>query len=308
MKPNNSSTQNDEIDLFELISTIWKKKFLVVGISLIFAIAGYIYSSNQPKIYQTTISVIKAQDRMFEKYNTFFNYLSIPITSTPLIVEAYNIEFNIKLFSTENFLKFVEQSKKIDQFKSYLKNNNKDLSEYLKKNFEFKKENNSHLSVSQHLTFYTLNYAEPLLYQNFLDDYIIFTKEQVDAIFAEYIKNIILDEINILEFNYEIAKKIEFENLALDTRKISESKDSHPIYNKGTKVISEYIVIFKRILAQENYKKNNYNPILDSSTSVIIIKKPTFYISLISFFLGFLLSLFIVIIRENYLNLIAKKK
>jgi LPS O-antigen subunit length determinant protein (WzzB/FepE family) len=306
MKPYNSSTQNNEIDLFKLILTISKKKFLIACISLIFGVAGYIYAANQPKIYQSTIVVLDPQVMMFEKYHNFFSYLKNP-SNSQIIVEAYNIEFKIKLSSTDNFFKFIEQNKKIDQLKSYLKNNNVDLQEYFKKKFEFKKENNSHLSLSKYLSYYTLNYEGPLIYQKFLEDYIIFTKGQVDALFDEYIKNIILNEIKDLEINYEIAKKMELENSSLETRKIIELEANYPIYYKGKKVISDYILILKRILAEEKYKKNDFNPILDSSSTMKLIAAPTFYTSAISFFFGFILSLLIVIFRDNYLNMIKKK-
>ena len=43
---------DDEIDLFELLQTLWRGKWLIVAVTFLFAVAGVIYALSLPNIYQ----------------------------------------------------------------------------------------------------------------------------------------------------------------------------------------------------------------------------------------------------------------
>lgn len=51
MNLNNQTISDDEIDLIEIILTLWKEKYLILIITLFFTVAGYIYGTLQPKVY-----------------------------------------------------------------------------------------------------------------------------------------------------------------------------------------------------------------------------------------------------------------
>ena len=45
MNLSNKEFVNDEIDLREIILKLWREKFLIIIISIIFTLAGYIYGA-----------------------------------------------------------------------------------------------------------------------------------------------------------------------------------------------------------------------------------------------------------------------
>ena len=45
MNPNNQTIPDDEIDLKEIILTLWKEKYLILIITLAFTIGGYIWDT-----------------------------------------------------------------------------------------------------------------------------------------------------------------------------------------------------------------------------------------------------------------------
>ena len=46
---------NDEVTLVELFTVLWKKKILITGISLIFAVSSVYYSLSLPNIYLSDV-------------------------------------------------------------------------------------------------------------------------------------------------------------------------------------------------------------------------------------------------------------
>ena len=74
MNPNNQTIHDDEIDLREIILTLWKEKYLILIITLVFTVAGYIYGNLQPKVYQTTITLRDAPTLIFKKYELFISF------------------------------------------------------------------------------------------------------------------------------------------------------------------------------------------------------------------------------------------
>lgn len=53
---------DDEIDLRELIATLWAGKWLIMGITVLFALAGIFYALSKPNIYQASVLVAPAND------------------------------------------------------------------------------------------------------------------------------------------------------------------------------------------------------------------------------------------------------
>jgi len=47
------SSTNDEIDLRELFGVIWQGKWLIVGVTFLFAVAGVVYSLSLPNVYKS---------------------------------------------------------------------------------------------------------------------------------------------------------------------------------------------------------------------------------------------------------------
>src|SRR5690554_1470030 len=77
--PKEETAYEDEIDLRELFTAIWKNKYIIIGIALIAAILAGLYSMFVlSPVYQTKMDIVIS---MPEKYHTPYGDYSLPITS-----------------------------------------------------------------------------------------------------------------------------------------------------------------------------------------------------------------------------------
>ncbi|AOY87127.1 LPS O-antigen length regulator [Marinobacter salinus] len=53
---------DDEIDLRELLATLWRGKWVVIATTILFAVAGVFYALSKPNIYQASVLLAPAQD------------------------------------------------------------------------------------------------------------------------------------------------------------------------------------------------------------------------------------------------------
>ncbi|WP_322003686.1 Wzz/FepE/Etk N-terminal domain-containing protein [Marinobacter alexandrii] len=53
---------DEEIDLRELFATIWDGKWLIIAMTLVFAVAGFFYSISKPNIYQASVLLAPANE------------------------------------------------------------------------------------------------------------------------------------------------------------------------------------------------------------------------------------------------------
>jgi len=58
----NPQLQDDEIDLRELLATLWAGKWLIITVTLGFAIAGVAYALSKPNIYQASVLLAPANE------------------------------------------------------------------------------------------------------------------------------------------------------------------------------------------------------------------------------------------------------
>ncbi|MFW7526492.1 Wzz/FepE/Etk N-terminal domain-containing protein [Vibrio ostreicida] len=56
------SVSNDDIDIKELISSLWKEKWTLIAITALFALGGVIFSTSRPNIYKASAVVVAAND------------------------------------------------------------------------------------------------------------------------------------------------------------------------------------------------------------------------------------------------------
>ncbi|MAB50711.1 Wzz/FepE/Etk N-terminal domain-containing protein [Marinobacter sp.] len=60
--PEQTYRPDDEIDLRELFATLWRGKWIIVLITVIFAAVGVLYALSKPNIYQASILLAPSQD------------------------------------------------------------------------------------------------------------------------------------------------------------------------------------------------------------------------------------------------------
>jgi LPS O-antigen subunit length determinant protein (WzzB/FepE family) len=247
MNPNNSFIKDDKIDFEEFILTLWKEKFLILVTCFIFAVVGYIYGAFQPNSYQVTITLRDAPLSAFGSYT-----YSSPKQFQASIVSGFNQEFKLNLLSNYRLTEFIEQNKKLDKVKSYLTENNTPLKKYFNDNIHFKE-----VKKIDVLNQYTFTYSDFELFYalEFLNDYVSYIKKITETEIKKQIKNSLLNEIDDLKKNLEIAKKIDLQNPSL--KLMSEGKpadnETNESFHKGTKVLSQQIIYFWNIFI------NRYN-------------------------------------------------
>lgn len=141
MNSDKQTIADDEIDLREIILTLWKEKFLILIITLTSGVAGYIYGNLKPKVYQTTISFRDIPDFLFERYREF-----IFTQQLSTFALNFNNEFKSNLLSGDLISKFVEETEKGNGLKLYLKEKNINSKDYFKDKLQLVDQKNNTLN------------------------------------------------------------------------------------------------------------------------------------------------------------------
>jgi LPS O-antigen subunit length determinant protein (WzzB/FepE family) len=296
MNPNNSFIKDDKIDFIEIILTLWKEKFFILVTGFIFAVVGYIYGTLQPNVYQATITLRDAPLSAFGSYT-----YSSPKQFQASIVLGFNQEFKLNLLSHYRLTEFVEQNKKLDKVKSYLTENNTPLKKYFNDNIRLKE-----VKKIDVLNQYTFTYSDSELFsaQEFLNDYVSYIKKITETEIKKQIKNSLLNEIDNLKKNLEIAKKIDLQNPSL--KLMSEGKpadnDTNELFHKGIKVLSKQIIYLEKELNQINKFNIDNNLILDKSFSSQKISNSPILIMIIAFIFGIFLSIVIIYLKLIFIK------
>ena len=293
MNPDNQTIPDDEIDLRELILRLWKEKYLILIFTLVFTVTGYIYGILQPKVYQTTITLRDAPASTFKKYESFIILNQQPTTKQQQqqqisIASNFNEDFKLYLTSLDTLVNFVEQNKKIDEFKSYLKTNNIKTRTYFNGKFQPGKNNQ-----------YTLNFSSPLSGKEFLNDYVIFAKQvTVDEIKKQF-KDMIKNEIQIYDQNLEIAKRINLENPILKSFAEGNSVVNEPqaLFYKGSKVLYLQKFYLEELLKETDNFALDHNIILEQAFNPKLVTISASILMSLAFALGLFFSFVVVFIK-----------
>ena len=294
------NSQSDEINLSEIFLYLWKKKFLIISLSLTFLIAGFVYGLLQPKIYKTEVSLRATPESLFVKHNLYLKKKFEII---------FDRELKLNLLSLDNLIEFVEKNNQINEFKATLKKKNIDVREYFKKKFSLEKNK------------YTLRFEKILPGEDFLNDYIIFTKQKTEAMFKEQLISILDSKINYYKQNLKIAEKINLQNPilksmieanngyviftteeadALTTRNYSFpslAKEPATLFYDGTKVLSQKLIYLNELKNDVSNLRLNYNFFIDKSSPPYPVSKSILFFLIAGFLVGLSISLIIIFIR-----------
>ena len=290
MKKNNSYLE-DEIDFREIIKTLWHEKILILSISFVFMVAGYVYGALQPKIYKTEIVLREAPSSFFEVYRSF--YITEQQQQQQSIAREFNDNFKLNLSSLDTLVQFVEETNTINDFKNHLKDQKISARDYFKEKFKpaiDKKIQNK----------YILTYSQPLPGETFLNNYIIFVRQQTLSMVKRQLTQIIVNEIKNYEQQLEIAKKINLENPILQSMADGRSVVNEPqaLFYKGSKILATQIIYLNELLNKTNNLTLDYNPILEKASSGSLISiSPKIYAAT-ALFSGLFFSLMIVFISS----------
>ncbi len=285
MKRVSRISQDDEIDLGEIIKTLWNEKILIFFISLFFMIGGYVLGALQPKIYKSEITIRDATFFLFEDYRGLFGLQQKDFAN------QFNAEFKLNLSSLDNLVQFFEKTNSVNDTKNYLKEKNISARIYFKEKFK---------PVKNIDNKYSFTYSQHMRGEVFLNDYIIFEKQQTIEMFKKKMDKIILNNINLYEENLEIAKRVNlvYPNLrsVIDNRgdlKLDEVQ-LNSLFNNGTEVLSQNILSLKNLLNETKNFGDDYNPILQKATSPVLISISPIIYALTGLLAGLFLSIIIV--------------
>jgi len=309
MNPNNQTISDDEIDLREIILTLWKEKYLIFIVTLVFTVAGYIYGNLQPKIYQSTVTLRDAPISIFKKYESFISTQQQQQQQKQKqqqqqqqqqsLALNFNQDLKLNLSSLDNLVKFVEQNKKIDEFKSYLKTNNIKTRAYFSGKFQpiLDKKNKP---TNQ----YALNFSIPLPGTEFLNDYIIYIKKVSLDEYREQLKESIKNEIEIYDQNYKISKSINLENPILKSFAEGYSVVNEPqaLFYKGSKVLSLQKSYLEELLKETDNSTFNFNLILEHASIPTLVTKSSSFFMVIAFAFGLFFSIIVIFIRSMFVR------
>jgi len=301
MKKNNLYIADNEIDLRDLIKKIWKKKTLILSISIIFGLAGYFYTLLKPQEFKAEILLKNPPAQIFEPYNLLRGNYTNTNTNTNtnttntnnVIVGQFISDFKLNFLSLDNLQSFIEESREFDNFKRHLKSENISAQDYFANKIGEVKDRNITIANK-----YFLNYTKELDGPLFLNKYAEFAKKKTIVDFKSVLKLSLLNTINNHQEALEIAKKIDLENPIIKTTSQQQVllalNEPEALFYKGTKVLSENLIYLKKKLIILENDQFNYNII---SQKTIVQKLTSERIVFYSILFGILFSIIIIIFQ-----------
>jgi LPS O-antigen subunit length determinant protein (WzzB/FepE family) len=297
MKKNNPYITDDEIDLGDIIRTLWREKILILSISIICGLLSYLYASFQPQEFKIEITLKNPSSQLFEPYSRLLTNNNNK-NDNENIAKQYISDFKLNLLSLDNLEIFVEESRDLDTFKKYLKSRNISAKQYFAEKLGEAKEKNIIIPNT-----YFLVFQKEILDGNiFFNNYLKFIKKKNTTEFKKNLKLIIEDRINNTEDALEIAKLINLENPILKSSPNQMFNEPESLFYKGTKVLSQNIIINQKLLQKLENDQFNYNLILDKGIVIEINTISSYAFFSIGLFIGFFLSCIIIFFKSALKN------
>ena len=320
MDLNNKHSSNDEINLSELIRSLWKDKIIIIFFCLIFFFSAYFYSSTKPKEFKTNIVLREIPETLFIKFDKSLplqqnasqiirnspNYLNFTANDKKGYAAVFEDEFNQYLNSFDNINDFVEQNNKIDSFKEVLKKRKVSAKNYFlngssKNKFGHEKDKNNIIKNN-----YYLYFPKELIGDEFLNNYVLFAFKNSENTFKKKLVALISNEIDVFEKALLISKELNIENPILQ-HKLDDSasviiNEPTKLYFSGIKVISSEIEFYKKLLTDAQNLKIEFNPILDKASKPVVTSKSPKIFGILGLIAGLLFSFIFIIVRNVLKN------
>lgn len=134
---------DDEINLIEIIKELWKKKYSVFLISLLFVILSIWVELAIPKKFKTSAILGKPDIIEIKKINEQYPFIGVTNEELDSLIKFQSdffSQFIIEVTSITNFKNFIENQDDIKPFLIFLQRKNTSLSQYLLDNFKEKQQ------------------------------------------------------------------------------------------------------------------------------------------------------------------------
>lgn len=298
MKKNNTDLIH-EIDLGNFIRLLWREKILIVSISIICSLIGYIFTT--PKL-QESKAVIILKDPPTQIFEPYTYNSSTPTNNNAannnIIVQQFILDLKMNFLSVNNLDIFLEQSREFHNFKALLNSRNIDVYKYFDGNrFGPIKEKNVVVSNK-----YFIVFPKELDGVRFLSNYADFIKKKTIAKTKNNLKLTIQNTISINEQALEIANIIELEGpIFKSTDTVYNVGSGLDLFYSGSKVLSQNIVNLKKLVIKLENDPFNYDLKLDQSVILEFNPERLTFNYLTGLIFGFLLS-FVIIFFKSFLR------
>jgi LPS O-antigen subunit length determinant protein (WzzB/FepE family) len=306
MKKNNPYITDHEIDLDDLVRTVWREKILILSISIIFGLVGYLYASFQPEKFKTEITVKYdniPSASIFLNQEKFENDKNLNLYNFDLLYSRINYNF----LNLKNLESFIEQSKEFDTFKVFLKPKKINSQQYFLNSLSIKERDNkkdiyAFPTVTYHLTLNNNGNGS-----TFLEEYLNF----VITITINQINNSLINELNnkvsSFEKAIEIAKDINLESpLPLQNNYYlsTSSSDDGLLFYRGEKVLRKQISFLKKNIEDLKNNKPNANDLLKKQIISQVTYQENIYdrlfFTIYGILFGFFFTLPIIFIKHKF--------
>ena len=297
VKKNNSYLADHEIVLSDFIKSLWKEKILILSISIICGLAGYLYASFQPQEFKAKIKLKNPPSQLFEVYSQELNYRNN--NSNIDIRGQFIFDFKLNFLSLNNLQNFTEESREFDNFKEYLRLRNISSKKYFENKIHEVKEKN--LIIPNE---YFLVYTKELDGDIFLNNYAQFIKKKTVFEIKKNLKLSITNKIAALENALEKAIIINLENPILkstnQTNLVVTERDD--LFYKGSKILLQEIIYLNRFLIKLENDQFNFEILSDNPLSFPINKNLNLTYLAIGTMFGLFLSFGIIFFRSILKN------
>jgi capsular polysaccharide biosynthesis protein len=284
-----SYSPNNEIDLGVFLRILWKDKFLVLLISIIFVLAGYLYGFLQPQKQKTQITIKNPPIQLFERY-------SIVGSNTNLSAQ-FTSNFIVSFLSIDNLEMFADKSTEFNNFKASLKTKYTTSHDYLSIKISDKKNG---IQDNDILSEFFLIFPKELDGTSFLNNYAEFIKNKTIIEFKNILELSIQSQIIDVEQALEITKIIKKEDpSAYDpSAYLVYTENKNMLFNRGSKILFQDLVNLKRLLAVLKDDQFSYNFIINKAANISNVSMPHSQYYMGGLVIGFFLSLVIVFLKS----------
>ena len=296
MKKNNTYLPDDEIDLGNIIKSLWKEKILILSISVFCGLFGFLFASSQLQKFKTEIKLLNPPIQLFERYNYLIDTNTNTNTNTINNTVQFISDFKLNFLSIDNVESFIEESRNLDNFKGYLKSKNITPKKYFQGNDKFGEVMQQNKIIPNK---YFLVFDKNLDGDIFFNNYAEFTKKKSIIEFKKNLKLRIEDSIYIYEQALEKAKLINLENPILKSPDIrAPFNEPATLFYRGSLVLTYDIINLKKLLQKLENDQFNYNLILDKASPPVLQNTSSNLFFVSGLVLGFLLSLVIIFLKN----------
>ncbi|MEC9011123.1 MAG: Wzz/FepE/Etk N-terminal domain-containing protein, partial [SAR324 cluster bacterium] len=189
--------EDDTIDLYELWITLWSKKWLVIGVTVITALGSVVFALQQPPVYKAEALLIPPDENKFQSLN---------VQGVPEMGGARGIkgvqgitsdgafaEFNKNLSSRILQKKFIQEFGLMELLapERTPETRDEDIYEDFAKMFKIETDESTSISIELH---------DPGVAAQWVNDYVKFMDKETISKLIEKIKNSIATQIRDIEF------------------------------------------------------------------------------------------------------------